>query len=739
MTTEKDAMHEALRKTELALAHVLHAADFVRETPGARSSGSPVEPESTSSPQQLRLRTEIINCIRKLRINRELGEYYYIAVAGGQSAGKTRIIRELYNLDETWLSDNEGRGERLPVFVIETPDITEPFASQVVLNPQTRLTQEEPLDSKSFKALIKGEYDNAHALYPKLHVPQRHFSTENIGFVLLPGFEVLNEGNSSWQEVMRHTLRHALGCLFVTDKTRLADSQQIEMQKVLSRKQFAGREFAVAISKTENASIEARDDLRRTAIEVFNLTPEQEEQVVCTGTGRAFVDEWSAKLIAALDANSRAASTSFELRLNDLSDVAEIEVLRILGELDRLMQKGAIHEVAATNQRDEVMQAFTDGVTKYRRRLAKELGHQTEKLAAVVRKDAIDAYIAEEEGFDNTVVKGIKRFFNTTSGERERIHIDRVYSRWTSDAIHVSDFTALSNMASNSLGIPIETGTVSRERLSREPLRALGYDRIDGNLQAAAISESETLRAHVVRLLKVEDDTSLTRLSDEERSSFKTTLKLIPALTMEYLRVNQAIALAGAEGGSDITTKLDTQSLGEVLESTVNGLPQFKDASTNLLRTIGCILAVDVAIDGTVDTIPGLIHAVFGGGSAAGSAAAAATGLGATLSMAAAGVMGVGYVAYQSTTAAQRADAAHRGFIRTAVTDLAARHVDRWMEIYDDAMERVGDRLRESLTRAYNLDTHLANNDALLRAMSQLELARLNLVRNVSHATHSLV
>jgi len=101
--------------------------------------------------------------------------------------------------------------------------------------------------------------------------------------------------------------------------------------------------------------------------------------------------------------------------------------------------------------------------------------------------------------------------------------------------------------------------------------------------------------------------------------------------------------------------------------------------------------------------------------------------------------MMLGYIGYQATTAAQRVDAAHRGFIRSAISDLAAKHVDRWMEVYDDAMERVEDRLRTSLNKAYNLNAHVANHDALLRAMAQLEKARLNLVRNVDYAKHSLV
>lgn len=728
MTNSNDAMREALRKTEIALAQVLDAADFVREDAGAPDL-------SQVGPQQSRIRAEIINCIRKIRINRELGEYYYVAVAGGQSAGKTRLIRELYGLDETWLADNEGRGERLPVFIIETPNIEVPKAVQIVIDPKTCETTEEDLTPEEFRALITGRHQNANALFPRLHVPRRHFPTERLGFVLLPGFEKENDGNASWQEVMRHTLRHALGCLFVTDKSRLADNLQLAMQKELSQSHFGGRDFAVAITKTENAEVKARDQLHATAMSVFGLGNDQKGQVVCTGIGAEFVAEWSEQLLAAINANSRAATSSFELRLNDLAEVAEVELLRILGTLNGLLMRGSVHESAAITQRDEVMVRFADAVKAYRRRLSRELGESTRALAAEVRAEANKAYIDEEEGFENTFVNNVKRFFNTTSGEREQIHIKRITERWSAERIARSDFVALSRLSSTALQIPCEPTDTSVALLETQPVRALGYDRIDPNSVAVKISESQNVRAHVVRLLQADKDREIRTFDEADRDSFNATLKLIPALTMEYLRMTKAVAFVGSSGNDGLAGKPDTESFGAFLEKTANSLPQFKQTATSLLRTVGCILAVDVAIDGTVDTIPSLIHAIFGG-STAGTESA---GLGASLSMGAAAVIGLGFVAYQATTAAQRADAVHRGFIHAAISNLAALHVDRWLEVYDEAMDKVAERLHESLSHAYRLDTHLANNDSLLRAMGHLETARLNLVRNVSHAKHSLV
>ncbi len=75
-------------------------------------------------PKYTEIKNQVLSINRKLRITRELADTKYIAIAGTQSAGKTRLIREMYDLDHQWLSDNEGRGEQLPLFIIEHKECT---------------------------------------------------------------------------------------------------------------------------------------------------------------------------------------------------------------------------------------------------------------------------------------------------------------------------------------------------------------------------------------------------------------------------------------------------------------------------------------------------------------------------------------------------------------------------------------------------------------------------------------
>ncbi|MBN0559804.1 hypothetical protein JTM38_35655, partial [Pseudomonas aeruginosa] len=91
--------------------------------------------------------------------------------------------------------------------------------------------QEEKISQDVFRALISG-YDNSgdlDCMFPKLYVPRRYFDGQRCGFVLLPGYEMLNPDNVELQGLMRHTLVHSLGSILFTDRTRVLDNSQKEI------------------------------------------------------------------------------------------------------------------------------------------------------------------------------------------------------------------------------------------------------------------------------------------------------------------------------------------------------------------------------------------------------------------------------------------------------------------------------------------------------------------------------
>ena len=63
---------------------------------------------------------------RKTYISELLFEEYVIAISGLQGAGKSTLIKEIYEIDDFPLPENITRGEKLPVMIKEKKHLTSP-------------------------------------------------------------------------------------------------------------------------------------------------------------------------------------------------------------------------------------------------------------------------------------------------------------------------------------------------------------------------------------------------------------------------------------------------------------------------------------------------------------------------------------------------------------------------------------------------------------------------------------
>ncbi|QCP47881.1 hypothetical protein FAZ95_00990 [Trinickia violacea] len=668
----------------------------------------------------------IVDVIRKLRIARELNERYYIAVAGTQGAGKTRLIRELYGLDRTWLDDNEGRGERLPVFVVEEEGIDEPYGVVQSVNSQGDIV-ERRLSGEDFRNRIvswRDEKDDSDLL-PMLLVPRRYFNGSKVGFVLLPGYEVENESNSVWQRLMRRTLTLALGTIIVTDVGRLAESTQLDILRDLSTTCLEARKPVIVASKTENVDASERVRIGDRVAEVFGVPDGERDRIVPSGVGNAdYVAGWSQALIDGLNRYALHAAESDELRVTDMLDLLDGELPRVQAALEHaLVDEGVVSSVAEL-QRASIVEKFTAAVAKYRRSYERELRRQIRDYANRARDAAKRRYADEETGFRNKA-RHVKEFLQLRSGEREQAHIDRIIDCWRAPGGQEgptnpmeTDFQVLSRMAKTHLQLESQAGALSEKSANLPAL--LGYE---GGVPDA-LEDAPWAAPYVLRGLKhvlsasSKDDADVS--THEDREALQRVVQLIPAITMEFIRINQALLMSGP--GMNVSL-VQAEKLGDQAVK-LSGAIALNNSLRNVLRTVACILAVDVAIDGSLDTIPSLMNAIFG-------AATAATGIGATLSLIASGVVAGGFLAYAAIKEVHQYDAARRGYIDTVMDHLAAAHVDRHLEIYDELMELIEERMQRALGAAYRLDVSLGFRDQLLRGIAALERARLKLMSDV--------
>ena len=339
-------------------------------------------------PKYTEIKNQVLSINRKLRITRELADTKYIAIAGTQSAGKTRLIREMYDLDHQWLSDNEGRGEQLPLFIIEHKECTQSYA--VVVEYNNDREQERKITSEELHTILRNYNAENSILLAKLYVPMKYFKQNNFGFVLLPGYEMETRENQKWQQLMRHTLIHALGCILVTDETRIAENTQKRILDDLRSQYLENRQPIVAVTKTENLKDEQRVELRQTVAEAFQFSEQQKANIVLTGADDDnYKKNWSSALMYAI------MNTTLNSKQSEAAKYAELDYLLSdkVDDIISLSQTGLLEvDSIGTNSQaekniNEILEKFDTARDKFKRKYNKELTKQTHSYVhATIKK-----------------------------------------------------------------------------------------------------------------------------------------------------------------------------------------------------------------------------------------------------------------------------------------------------------------------------------------------------------------
>ncbi len=666
-------------------------------------------------------RSTLKSVLRKLRITRELSSLYYICVAGSQSAGKTRLVRELYNLsgEDEWLVDNQGRGERIPVFILEK-DCSAPYAVGVRYKPGPDGNEEEKLSKESFQRIVSAYDTEDDYLFTKLYVPKRYFSARSFGLVLLPGYEMLNRDNAEWQGLMRHTLINSLGSVLVTDRTRVADNNQVKILEDLKSKYFPDRKPVIAVTKTEALDEQQIEELTATVADVFEVPEPERDRIICTGVGDDYYRAvWTRRIMEVIGKYALSSAGSETVRVEELERILNDELDNVSAALREAAVGEGISEHLKERQVEKVRTAFRKASDRYRRNYAKELRNNMTGYASHTISIATSKYIDEEEGLA-AKLRQAGNFLTFQAGEHEQRFQERIVDCWnsTGDDTHsplISGYRAITDMSRKELDIepPEENGIA----LSKQPLQNL----IGHGVTSKPISDDKLLvLRNDLRLLMGQnlEDSESSELQLFKSEQLEEVLRQLPAMTMEYLRITQAIALRNPELLNKELAGFDFSALQQEIETE---LPQAQKTFGPLIKSIAAIMAVDVAIDGQFD----VLNTITGGGAAAG--------LGGTLSMMAAGAISLGFIAYKTANHVQAYDAAKKGFIRESLMHFAENHINKSLELYDDLMENLDDRMTRNLRLAYGLGSELTKQDSLTRNLHRMDLARINVIKALNY------
>ncbi len=93
-------------------------------------------------PADDRASQEWVDVMRSLHTIEALSSLQFIAISGAQGAGKTTLMKALYPAATEWLQPNVGRGEKLPVAIVEVAQRTTPVGLVTRLRGSTPVRDE---------------------------------------------------------------------------------------------------------------------------------------------------------------------------------------------------------------------------------------------------------------------------------------------------------------------------------------------------------------------------------------------------------------------------------------------------------------------------------------------------------------------------------------------------------------------------------------------------------------------
>jgi len=687
---------------------------------------------------------QLLPLMRRLTLAEIMNNRWLIAVGGTQSAGKTTLVRTLYDLDENdpWLPANEGRGETLPILIEESADHDAAKGYAMVLRladdgSHQFVMGEKPLEPGDFVKACRGQL--AEVLLPVLRVPRRHFQHDGQALLLLPGYEKRRTDNEIWQDLMRQALVGAAGCVIVTDSTRLANQEQQEVVKDMLANELRTVRPLIVIAKTEafGRNEEKLAELRQTAIAAFELKGEDATaRVFCAGVGTPganvdYVQRWLPALGAALRDMSLAGTASRQVQLGKLEQTLSVDLAGVLREVRThatlyFRQSGG--EDGAQETLKSCLDAFDEACASLRDQHQQMVRNLTGEHYGKAWDDMQERLQRDHEGLWNKITGT----FDTVTETQRQLEKD-VLGAWHKPGPLLEQYTAgLGKLTVKAAGPESPPAALTS---SASPLQRLGYVDDKNHPVQAKFTEEKT-QSNLQALLRSRAGDVSTGLANRD---LERTARLLPVMVLEYTRI--ASALPQLVHVSETTlTQMPQGDLAGSVNKVKQQFSDFSDTSRGILKGIAAVMAVDVAADGHADILDALLSTVgIGtGGAAAGGAGTAAGAAGITVGGAVAAAIAIGYLAHSALQEVRRYDGQVRALANSMLQHTRDHHQVHFAARYDELMNTMRSHLKQGLRSRYGLDQRLMEQDRLQKALADVRVLQQDLLSQLANSGHTL-
>lgn len=687
---------------------------------------------------------QLLPVMRRLTLAEIMNNRWLIAVGGTQGAGKTTLVRTLYNLgdNDPWLPANEGRGETLPILIQESADHDSPKGYAMVFRAVEKdtnqfVTAEEPLEAAEFVKACRGQM--AEVLLPVLRVPRRHFEHDGQALLLLPGYEKRTTDNAVWQDLMRQALVGAAGCVIVTDSTRLANQGQQDIVKDMLANELRTVRPLIVIAKTEAfGGNEAKlTELRESAVAAFELKGEDPaSRVFCAGVGDSgsatdHVHRSRKAIGAALRDMSLAGTASRQVQMARLEQTLSVDLADALRELRThatlyFRQSGG--EEGAQETLKSCLDAFDDACASLREQHQKMVREITGEHYGKAWRAMEGVLIRDHEGVWNKITST----FDSVTETQKKLESD-VLDAWHEQGALLDQYTAgLGKLTAGDAGPESSSLALGS---SASPLQRLGY--MDSKNEPVKTRFTDPkIQSNLHALMRSRAGEVDTRATNRD---LERTAGLLPVMVLEYTRI--ASALPQLVHVSETTlAQMPKGDLAESAGRVKEQFSEFAETSRGILKGIAAVLAVDVAADGHADLIDALLSTigVGTGGAVSGGAGTAAGAAGVTVGGAVAAAIAIGYLAHSALQEVRRYDGQVRALANSMLQHTRDHHQVHFAARYDDLMSTMRSHLKQGLRRRYALDQRLMEQDRLQKALADVKVLQRDLLSQLASSGQTL-
>jgi hypothetical protein len=686
---------------------------------------------------------QLLPVMRRLLLAEIMNDRWLIAIGGTQSAGKTTLVRSLYDIDanDAWLPPNEGQGETLPILIEERDDQDAPKGYAYVLQPSAEAKhlfdlEMSPLTAKKFVQACRGQMPEV--LLPVMRVPRRHFEHDGQALLLLPGYEKRTDQNGAWQDLMRQALVGAAGCIIVSDATRLAGGTQLDLLKDMLANELRTVRPLVVMAKTEAIANDAQKlaELRASAVSAFGLDgPDAEQRVFCAGvkapgTGDGSVPSWLTALRAAMQDMSLSGTASRQVQLAKLEETLSVDLAAVLAEL-RTHASLFSRQTGGGSGAEETIKACLDRFDEAAKSL--RAGHQNMVAAMTSARfraaweDMQDRLESEHEGITNKV----KQTFDSATQTQRRLE-NNVMGAWKKPGPILGEYMAgLGELTAKSVGPLMQQSALHP---SPSPLHRLGYLDEKNNVVPSKFTD-DAVHANLTALLNSRAGETTVVMTNRE---LEKTAAMLPVMVLEFTRIASALPVLMQVDA----TRLTAMPRGDVTasaEAVSQELSAFSEASRGILKGLAAVMAVDVASDGHADILNAVLSS-FGIGTAAtvggGTSVLGAAGL--SIGSAVVGVIAIGYLTHSALQQVRRHDGEVRSLSKNMLQHACDHHQAHFAARYDELMTTMRSYLHHALRARYGLDGRLMEQDRLQKALADVRVIRQDILSHLASSGHTM-